>query len=265
VFKSNDEFSSMNRQSLLITLTNPPQIRLNDALLEDYASSEIDGIQVFASVPPWNPMHDLLVDRETQTLAGIVYPVPARERAAIAAICQSFPTQIVRYCISPGAAAAVLGDPHAQLTNNLSVPGDPNVSVTQFPEILRPHRQVLRGVLAGEIEREQLPPEILPVAGKYFEESAAAAHLDEWASGGLNVDRVEVTWVNKPVDPRMPSYFPSAFEIELAQYFAEDLWFYREDDKQVYAIGVTYLDNTLETYGLQLPGAINRENGGYAS
>jgi hypothetical protein len=244
----------MNQRSLLIILTNPPQVRVNDALLEDYASSEIDGIPVFAGVPPWNPMHDLLVDRDTQTLAGIVYPAPDRERAAIAAICKSLPTQVVRYCISPQAAAAMLRDPQAQLTNNLSVLGDPNVSVTQFPEILRPHRQVLRGCLAGEIERDQLPPEILSVAGKYFQESAAAAHLEEWASGGLNVDRVEVTWVNKSVDPRMPSYFPSAFEIELAQYFAEDLWFYREDDKQVYAIGVNHLDQTLEGYGLQLPG-----------
>lgn len=253
----------MNPQSLLITLTNPPQVSVNDSLLEDYVSSEIDGIPVFANVPPWNPMHDLLVDRDTQTLAGIVYPVPAREQAAIAAICQSLPTDVVRYCVSPAAAAALLRDSQTPLSNSLRVTGDPNVSVTQFPEILRPHRQVLRGCLAGEIERDHLPPEILPVAGKYFQESATAPHLEEWANGGLNVDRVEVTWVDKPVDPRMPSYFPSGFEIEFAQYFAEDIWFYREDDKQVYAIGVNYLNQTLEGYGLQLPGAFRARDRGY--
>jgi hypothetical protein len=243
----------MNPQSLLIILTYPPQVRVQDALLEDYVSSDIDDTPVFASVAPWNPMHDLLVDREAQTLAGIVYPVAAREQAAIAAICQSLPTQVVRYCISPGSAAAVLRNPQIQLTHSLSETGDPNVSVKQFPESLRPHRQVLRGCLLGEIERERLPVELLTVAAKYFEENAAAAHLGEWASGGGNVDRVEVTWVNKPVNAKLPSYFPSAFGIELAQYFAEDIWFYREDDKRVYAIGVNYLDKTLDDYGLQLP------------
>jgi hypothetical protein len=36
-------------------------------------------------------MHDLLVDRETKTLADIVYPVAAGEHAAIAAICGFLP------------------------------------------------------------------------------------------------------------------------------------------------------------------------------
>ncbi|HET6890000.1 MAG TPA: hypothetical protein VFH31_02770 [Pyrinomonadaceae bacterium] len=244
----------MSPQSLLIILTHPPQVRLQDALLEDYVSSEIDGTPMFASVPPWNPMHDLLVDRETQTLAGIVYPVAAGEQAAIAAICQSLPTQVVRYCISPVSAAALLRDFETPLSNSLRQTGDPNVSVMQFPQSLRPHRQLLRGVLAGEIEHEQLPEELRPpVAAKYFEDNAAAAHLGEWASGGGSVARVEVTWVNKPVNTKLPSYFPSDFDIELAQYFAEDIWFYREDDQRIYAIGVNYLDQTLDDYGLQLP------------
>lgn len=243
----------MNPRSLLIILTNPPQVRVQDALLEDYDSSKIGGTPVFASVAPWDPMHDLLVDRETQTLAGIVYPVAEREQAAIAAICQSLPTQVVRYCISPVSAAAMLRDPQTPLTNSLSKTADPNVPVRQFPETLRPHRQVLRSVLAGDVERERLPPDLLTVAGKYFQECAAAEHIEDWSSGGANVDRVEVTWLNKPVDARLPAYFPSAFSVELAQYFAEDIWFYREDDKRVYAIGVNYLDQTLDAYGLQLP------------
>ena len=242
----------MNPQSLLIILTDPPEVRVQDSLLEDYASSEIDGTPVFATVAPWNPMHDLLVDRETRTLAGIVYPVAAQERAAIAAVCRSLPKQVVRYCISPVSAAAMLRNPQIDL-NTLSETGDPNATVKQFPESLRPHRQVLRGILAGEIDREQLPQELLSVAAKYFEENAAAGHLSSWASGGGDVARVEVTWVNKPVNPHLPSHFPSAFELELAQFFAEDIWFYREDDKQPYAVGVNHLDSTLSAYGLQLP------------
>jgi len=240
----------MNPKSLLIVLTNPAQFKVQDILLEDYTSSKIDGVSVFASVAPWNPMHDLLVDRETQTLAGIVYPVEAREQVAIGGICESLPKQIVRYCISPLSAADLLRNTQIQLTNSLTLTGDPNVSVKQFPEALRPHRQVLRSCLMGEIQRDGLPLELRTVAAKYFEENAAAVHLGEWASGGGSVDRVEVTWINKPVDARLPGYFPSAFDVQLAQYFAEDIWFYRENDKSVYAIGINHLDKTLDDYGL---------------
>lgn len=38
-------------QSLLINLSSPPRIRVQDALLEDRVSTEIDGVPVFASVP----------------------------------------------------------------------------------------------------------------------------------------------------------------------------------------------------------------------
>ena len=241
----------MSPQSLLITFTSPPQIRVREALLEDCVSTEIDGVPVFASVAPWNSMYDLLIDRETRSFAGIVYPVAAREQAAIAATCQSLPRQVVRYCISPASAAAMLRNIETPLTNHLNVAGDPNVSVRQFPEALRPHRQTLRGVLAGELERDQLPSDLLSVAGEYFQEQAAVAYLDDWASGGLNVDRVEVVWVDKPVDPRLPSYFPSDLDVEMAQYFAEDIWFYSESG--VYAIGINHLDQTLANYGLQLP------------
>jgi|SRR5688572_21562825 len=79
-------------------------------------------------------------------------------------------------------------------------------------------RQILRSCLRGELDRAQLVSHLLSVAGSYFEENAAAAHLEDWATGGANVDRVEVTWVHKPVDPKLPGYFPSDLEIELAQY-----------------------------------------------
>jgi hypothetical protein len=241
----------MSPQSLLITFTSPPQIRVQYALLEDFVSTEIDGVPVFASVAPWNSMHDLLIDRETRSFAGIVYPVAAREQAAIAAICQSLPRQVVRYCISPASAAAMLRNIETPLTNHLNVVGDPNVSVRQFPQALRSHRQTLRGCLAGELGRHQLPSDLLSVAGNYFLEQAAEAYLDDWASGGLNVDRVEVVWVNKPVHPNLPSYFPSDLDIGLAQYFAEDIWVYGESG--VYAIGINHLDKTLADYDLQLP------------
>jgi len=241
----------MSSQSLLIIFSYPPQIRVQDILLEDHVWTEIEGVPVFAGVPPWNPMHDLLVDRETKTLAGIVYPVAAGEHAAIAAICGFLPKDVVRYCISPVSAAALLRNLETELSDDLKIAGDLNVSVKQFPEVLRSYRQILRSCLRGELDRDQLPSDLLSVAGSYFEENAAAVHLEDWATGGANVDRVEVTWVHKPVDPNLRSYFPSDLEIELAQYFAEDIWFYREN--QVYAIGINHLDNTLNEYGLQLP------------
>ena len=36
-----------------------------------------------------------------------------------------------------------------------------------------------------------------------------------------------------------------------ANHFAEDIWFYREN--QVYGIGMNRLDKTLDDYGLRLP------------
>jgi hypothetical protein len=126
----------MSSQSLLITFSHPPQIRVQDTLLEDHVWTEIDGVRVFSGVPPWNPMHDLLVDRGTQTLAGIVYPVAAGEHAAIAAICGFLPKDVVRYCISPVSAAAVLRNFETELSDSLDIAGDPTVSVKEFPEVL---------------------------------------------------------------------------------------------------------------------------------
>lgn len=241
----------MSSQSLLIIFSYPPQIRVQDILLEDHVWTEIEGVPVCAGVPPWNPVHDLLVDRGTKTFAGIVYPVAAEEHAAVAAICGLLPKDVVRYCISPVSAAALLRNFETELSTDLDIAGDLNVSVKQFPEVLRPYRQILRSCLRGELDRDQLPSDLLRVAGSYFEENAAAAHLDDWATGGANVNRVEITWVYSPVDPNLPGYFPSDLEIELAQYFAEDIWFYREN--QVYAIGINHLDTTLTDYGLRLP------------
>ena len=243
----------MNPKSLLIIFANPPQVRVQNALLEDNVSTKIDDVPVFAGVAPWNPMHDLLIDRETRTLAGIVYPVAAQEQAAIGAICRSLPPDVVRYCISPVSAAALLRDHQRQLTDSLSTTGDPNTPVKQFPESLRAYRQLLRSCFLGETEPERIPLELRSVGAEYFQDAAAAEHLAEWANGGANVERVEVTWANKPVHPSLPSYFPSAFEIELAQLFAEDVWFYREDDQRVCAVGINHLDKTLEDFGLQLP------------
>lgn len=236
----------MNPQSLLIILTNPPQIRVQENLLEDYVSTEIDGVPVFATVAPWGTMHDLLIDRETQVLAGIIYAVREREQAAVAAICQSMPAEVVRYCISLSRANAAIHSPNFRVSYRLDETGDPNVPVKQFPEVLRPYRQAIRGYLLGGNEQRELTENIRIVAADYFDEFGG----EEWTS---RKSRVEVTWINKPVIAKLPSYFPSAFEIELAQYFAEDIWYYREDNNQPYAIGFNYLDKTLDDYGLQLP------------
>ena len=192
-----------------------------------------------------------MIDRETRTLAGIVYPVLAREQAAIAAICRSLPTQVVRYCISPVSAASILRNPSIPLADRIEIPGDHKIRVSDFPAALRPYRQALRACLAGELDRDQLPPDVLTVAGEYFQDNAAAPYLEKWTTSGANVDRVEVVWMSKPMDPNLPSYFPSDLGIELAQYFAEDIWYYREN--KVYAIGINHLDQTLNDYGLQLP------------
>ena len=119
----------MSSQSLLITFSYPPKIRVQNTLLEDHVWTEIEGVPVFAGVPPWNPMHDLLVDRRTQTLAGIVYPVAEGEHAAVAAICGFLPKDVVRYCISPVSAAALLRNFETELSDGLNIAGDLNVSV----------------------------------------------------------------------------------------------------------------------------------------
>ena len=60
----------MSSQSLLITFSYPPQIRGQDILLEDHVRTEIKDVPVFGASRRGIPMHDLLVDRETKTLAG---------------------------------------------------------------------------------------------------------------------------------------------------------------------------------------------------
>jgi hypothetical protein len=236
----------MKTQSLTIILSDPPQTKAQNFLLDDYISTEIKGVPVFASVAPWDKLHDLLVDRETQTLAGIVYPVAAQEQAAVATICQSLPAEVIRYCISPTRAAAALNNSHFQLTEILSETGDPNITVKQFPEVLRPYRQAIRSCFLGETDLNEIPQEIRIVAAQHFEEKGET----QWTS---DTARVEISWINKAVNAELPNYFPSAFDIELAQYFAEDIWFYREDNGRVFAVGFNYLDKTLESYGLRLP------------
>lgn len=242
----------MNPKSLLIILNNLPQIRLQNDLLEDYISTEIDGVPVFAGVAPWKTMHDLLVDRETQTLAGFIYQIEEKEQAAVAALCESLPSTIVRYCISLARANAKIHDPQFRLTDSLTESGDANAVIEQFPTILQPYRQAINSCFFGKIEPHELPDEVGEVAAQYFEVVGAKQWTKETA-------RVEVTWVNKPVISKLPSYFPSAFEIEPAQYFAEDIWFYREDNRQVYAIGFNHLDETLENYELYLPEEITNK------
>ncbi|MBC7798434.1 MAG: hypothetical protein H7Z37_16315 [Pyrinomonadaceae bacterium] len=236
----------MNTQSLLITFDNPPQITVKEVLFEDYASTKINGVPVFATVAPWRAMHDLLIDRETQTLAGIVYPVAQQEQAAVAKICQAFPKQIVRYCISSAQAVAALENLQFDLSRLLAETGDTNTSVKPFPKALQPYRQTIRGYFLGEIEPDKVPEEIRKTAADYFDESADLGWTNETA-------RVEVSYINKFVNDKLPSYFPSAFDVELAQHFAEDIWFYREDNKQVYAIAINHLQKTLNDYSLRLP------------
>jgi hypothetical protein len=240
----------MNPKSLLMILANPPQIRLQNDLLKDYVSTEIDGVPVFAGVAPWRTMHDLLVDRETQTLAGFIYQVEEKEQAAVAALCQSLPSTAIRYCISLARANEQIHDPQFRLSDALSESGDVNAAIEQFPAILQPFRQAINSCLLGGIELHELPDEVREIAAQYFKEVGGKGWTKETA-------RVEVTWVNKPVIDSLPSYFPSAFEIELAQYFAEDIWFYREDNRQIYAVGFNHLDETLESYELDLPDSIN--------
>jgi hypothetical protein len=96
------------------------------------------------------------------------------EHAAVAAICGFLPKDVVRYCISPVSAAALLRNFETELSDGLNMASDLNVSVKQFPEVLRSYRQILRSCLRGELDRDQLPSELLSVAGSYFEGNAAA-------------------------------------------------------------------------------------------
>ena len=236
----------MNPKSLLIIFSNPPIIRTQNFLFEDNAQTQIDGVPVFAGVAPWNKMHDLLIDSETRTLAGIVYPVAEQEQAAVAAVCQSLPSQFVRYCISTVQAVSELANSQFQPLEKLNETTDAGSPIEQFPAVMRPYRQAIRICMFGQIEPDELPSEVRAAAASYFEKAGAVQ---------LNGDtaRIEVSWINKPVNDKLPSYFPSAFDIELAQYFAEDIWFYRQDNNQIFGVGINYLDKTLADYDLQLP------------
>lgn len=237
-------------RSLLIRLSGVPSVAVQQTLLEDHAAYEIDGVPVFGTVAPWHANHDLLVDKADGFLAGIVYPVTGSERRSVLELCGSLPDEVVRYCVSPVFAVSLLRS-GADL---LDVPrewGNQEQPVRRFPEVLRPVRQVLRGCLLGQITMDEIPCDLREVGARFFESLNEYEYMREWPAG--DVDRVEVTWLRKPVVEGLPAYYPSALDIELAQFFAEDVWYYRQDNGLAFAIGINHLDETLASYGLELP------------
>jgi hypothetical protein len=74
---------------------------------------------------------------------------------------------------------------------------------------------MLRECLAGRRDLLDIPPNLREPAVRYFESIAQADYFAEWPAG--DVDRVEVVWESRPVAPGLPSYFPSALQVELAQ------------------------------------------------
>jgi hypothetical protein len=248
----------MQYRSLLLTLGDPPAFVLNGDLLPDHTATVIGQVPVFASVAPWVAQHDLLIDPDQRIFAGIVYPVAVRERSAVLAICGHFPGRAVRYCISPRFAAdwvrqiSLGGMPGTLDPTTLSRDwGDPAANVAGFPKPLRPVRQLLRDCLLGRRDRLEIPPDLRSLAGEYFQAMAQADYATEWPDG--DVDRVEVTWSPKPMLESLPDYFPSALTVRPAQQFAEDIWFYRQENGDLVGVGVNHLDEILKDFRLQLP------------
>jgi hypothetical protein len=241
----------MRYRSLLAVDGDPPSVTLSEGLLPDHAPTEVGGTIVFAGPAPWPGNHDLLVDEDGRAFAGIVYPVATAERAAVLRLCATFRGQLVRYCVSPKLAADLLEHNACEFTSLQRDWGDPAVPVEGFPDRLRPIRQMLRECLAGRRDLLDIPLDLRETAAHYFESIAQADYFAEWPGG--DVDRVEVVWESKPVAPGLQSYFPSALQVELAQQFAEDIWFYRQKSGEVVGIGVNHLDEIVEEFGLELP------------
>lgn len=244
----------MRYRSLMSMDGDPPSVTFREGLLPDHALMEVGGVPVYAGPAPWRGNHDLLVDEDGRTLAGIVYSVATAERAAILNMCARLPGRLVRYCVSPQLAADMLEHGTFDLD---AVPrdwGEPGARVERFPEPLRPIRQLLRECFAGTRDREDVPPGLLEAAADYFKALGRADYLDEWPNG--DVDRVEVVWAPKPVFPGLPSYFPSALRVELAQQFAEDIWLFRREGGEVVGVGLNHLDEILSGYGLALPAGV---------
>jgi hypothetical protein len=95
---------------------------------------------------------------------------------------------VVRYCISSVSAAALLRNLETELSEGLNIAGDVNVSVKQFPEVLRSYRQIRRSCLRGELDRDQLPSDLLSVAGTTLRETQ---WLRSWKTGRPAV----LTWI----------------------------------------------------------------------
>lgn len=242
----------MAYRALLITDGDPPRVMLRESLLPDHAAAEVGGAPAFGGPAPWGANHDLLIDPDERTLCGIVYPVRTAERAAVLRLCGGFPSRIVRYCVSPRLAARLV----MESTDLWDVPrdwGDPAARVRAFPTSLRPFRQLLRACLLGTHDRSELPPEIREEAAQYFTSLNDDDGFSEWPGG--DVDRVEVVWEPRPVIAELPSHFPSMLQVEIAQQFAEDIWFYRKDGS-VAGIVINHLDSILDAFHLDLPPAI---------
>lgn len=241
----------MRYRSLLMRDGQPPVVSLSEKLLPDHAPSEIGGVPVFAGPAPWRANHDLLVDDDRGTLAGIVYPVAAAERASVVNLFSHLPSGLVRYCVSPMFAAEMLEQGIFDLAALPREWGDPSVNVEVFPESLHPIRQLLRECLAGKRERSAISPELQKIAARHFRDIANADYISEWPGG--DVDRVEVVWSPKSVLPGLPSFFPSALRVELAQHFAEDIWLYGQEDGALVGLGLNHLDEVLAEFSLVLP------------
>lgn len=246
----------MRHRSLLIASDDPGTVTLGCDLLPDAAPFEFAGSPVLCGPAPWRANHDLLVDPNERTLCGIVYPVPAVQRAAVRRICLECSTPIVRYCIAPNLAADLLDSDSLDLAHGRSDWGDPAEHVPSFPESLQRYRAMLRECLLGTRDRSDVPADVLEDAAAHFRSIASEDYSECWPGG--TVDRVEVVWAPPPLGDRLPPHFPSMFRVELAQQFAEDIWLYRQPGGAIAGVGLNYLDEVLDAFGLALPPAIER-------
>jgi hypothetical protein len=71
-----------------------------------------------------------------------------------------------------------------------------------------------------------------------------------------DLDRVEIVWLPRPLQPGLLPYILSTLRVQAAQQFAEDIWFYQRENENVVAVGLNHLDEVLETFGLELPAGL---------
>jgi len=205
--------------ALLITLGSPSKKYFRQQNFEENVPLVLDGKVLHGRPAPWNPLFDLIVNRETRNFLGVSYPIDAPGRSFAKYVCEQLDSDAIDYRLHysvfadnlAGKRGRYLGD-HIQPWR----PGDPIPS--GFPVELIPYRGLIEAVFQGSRPISDLPIEIKNRASMYFDESSRRDY------GRL--DTVTIVW-NSDEEQR-GLILPPEWEIKLAQQFAQDIWYYEQ-------------------------------------